>query len=146
MKLNWGTGIVIFLSLFMAALISFVVFAWRQDVNLVYKNYYEKGVDYSARMEVDKRSAAFSEQISFEMLSDSVKILFSENLASAIESGNVMFFRPSDHHKDISLPIVLRDSIFTISKSNLISGRYIVKISWLTGGIEYEVDKTCIIK
>jgi nitrogen fixation protein FixH len=145
MKLNWGTGIVVFLTLFIAAMISFVVFAWRQDVNLVYKNYYEKGVDYAARMEVDKRSAVFSEQIIFEMLSDSVKILFSENLASGIESGNVMFFRPSDHNKDIIYPLELKDSTFTTSKTSLTGGRYIVKITWKMGGIEYEVDKTCIV-
>ena len=41
-KFNWGTGVVIFLLLFLAAIITFVVFAFHQDVNMVHQDYYEK--------------------------------------------------------------------------------------------------------
>jgi hypothetical protein len=145
-KFNWGTAIVLTLVLFMAALLSFVVFAWQQDVNLVYKDYYEKGVDYSVRMDVDRRSAPYSGMITIENQGDSVRILLTRNLAAFIDSGNVMFFRPSDHNKDISFPLVLRDCTVTTGKDNLIPGRYIVKFNWKAGDIEYEVDKTFIVK
>jgi len=145
MKFNWGTGIVIFLILFMAAMLSFVIFAWRQDVNLVSKDYYEKGVDYSARIDINKRSTPYSGLISIQDQNDSVRILFPRMLASRIDTGNVLFFRPSDCNNDTNFPILFRDSIIITGKENLIAGRYIVKITWTTGGLEYEVDKTYIV-
>ena len=92
MKFNWGIGIALFLTLFLGALISFVIFAWRQDVNLVHHNYYEKGVDYSARMDMDNRSAPYADLISVDNRDDSVCITFPKVLADRIDSGNVLFF------------------------------------------------------
>ena len=56
MKFDWGTGILIFLILFLLAAAAFMVFAFKQDVNLVYKDYYNKGVDYTEQMDVIARS------------------------------------------------------------------------------------------
>jgi hypothetical protein len=146
MKFNWGIGIALFLTLFMVALISFVIFAWRQDVNLVHKDYYEKGVDYSARMDMDIRSAPFADRISVVNLRDSVCITFPKILADRIDSGNVLFFRPSGHLLDTQFPMALRDSLIFAEKAKLVPGRYIVKISWYSGGVEFEVDKTFIVE
>ena len=59
MKFNWGTGIFMFLALFLLASAAFIIFAVRQDVNLVHKDYYEKGVDYTEQMNVNSRSTEF---------------------------------------------------------------------------------------
>ena len=55
MKFNWGTGILVFLILFLSASAVFIFFAMRQDVNLVHEDYYEQGVDYSAQMDIGPR-------------------------------------------------------------------------------------------
>jgi hypothetical protein len=146
MKFNWGTGIVLFLTLFVAALLSFVIFAWRQDVNLVHQDYYEKGVDYSARIDMDTRSVPFEDKITISNLPDSVCIAFSKMLSDRIDSGNVLFFRPSGHLLDTGFPMVFRDSLIFTDKSKLVPGRYIVKISWYMGGVPFEVDKTFVVK
>jgi hypothetical protein len=146
MKFNWGTGIALFLALFIVALISFVIFAWNQDVNLVHKDYYEKGVDYSARMDIESRSAPFEDKILITNLVDSVSIAFPKIVADRIDSGNVLFFRPSGHLLDTDFPMVFHDSLVFTDKTKLVSGRYIVKISWYSGGIPFEVDKTFIVQ
>ena len=146
MKFTWGTGIVIFLAIFMTALIAFVIFAWNQDVNMVHRDYYEKGVDYSSQIEKEKRSVDMAGQISLTDKDDSISITFPQSYASSVNAGNVLFFRPSDHNKDISYPLVFRDSTLTIPKANLISGRYIVKLTWNQDNLGYEIDKTFIVK
>jgi hypothetical protein len=146
MKFNWGTGIVLFLTLFIIALISFVIFAWHQDVNLVHNNYYEKGVDYSAQIDLNIRSAPFTDKISVANLDDSVCITFPKMVAGRIDSGNVLFFRPSGHLLDTEFPMVFRDSLIFADKAKLVPGRYIVIISWYIGGVEFQVDKTFIVK
>jgi hypothetical protein len=146
MKFNWGTGIALFLTLFIIALISFVIFAWRQDVNLVHKDYYEKGVDYSARMDMDTRSAPYLDLISIDNRDDSVCITFPKNLADRIDSGMVLFFRPSGHLLDTIFPLAFHDSLVFTDKTRLVPGRYIIKVSWFSEGQAYEVDKTFIVK
>ncbi len=145
MKLNWGTGVVIFLLIFLAAVITFVVFAFLQDVNMVHRDYYEKGVDHSATMEKTQRSAAYSSLIRVEAAADSVTITFPAEIAATVQKGEVLFFRPSDHNKDTSHPLALKGPTMKISRENMIPGRYIVKLSWTSAGLEYEVDKNLIL-
>lgn len=145
-KFNWGTGVVIFLLLFLAAIITFVVFAFHQDVNMVHQDYYEKGVDHTATMNMNHRSAAYASLISVETLADSVIIVFPPEMNGAIQQGEVLFFRPSDHTRDTSFPLLLSGTTMKVTRKNLIPGRYIVKLTWTTAGMEFEVDKTIIIK
>jgi hypothetical protein len=145
-KFNFGTGIFLFMVLFMTAIITFVIFAHRQDVNLVHDNYYEKGVDHSRQMEKEARSSEFYDKIEISDDGNYIRIVFPATLVSLIEEGAVMFFRPSDHLKDIRQPLVLRGNVFIGAKDQLIPGRYIVKITWQTNGIDYEVDKQLIVK
>ncbi len=145
-KFTWGTGIVVFLFLFLAALLSFVVFAFHQDVNMVHKDYYEKGVDYTRQMEKNRRSAEFAPLLTITETGDSVILIFPRHLAATIESGSLLFFRPSNQNMDISYPLNFTDSVMRIPSGNLTPGRYIVKTTWRSGGMDYEVDKTVIIK
>ncbi len=55
MKFTWGTGIFIFLILFLLAAAFFIGFAMRQDVNLVHEDYYERGVEYTEHMRTNSR-------------------------------------------------------------------------------------------
>jgi len=146
MKFNFGTGIFLFMAMFIIAMVSFVIFAHRQDVNLVHRDYYEKGVDHTAQMNKDKRSATFKEQIHVTDDGSNVRITFDSGLAANIKNGRVLFFRPSDHNKDISYPVSCTGDTCRIEKKELIPGRYVVKITWQTGQEDYEVDKPLIIK
>jgi hypothetical protein len=146
MKFNFGTGIFVFMTLFVAALIFFVVFAHRQDVNLVHDNYYEKGVDHSSQMKKIARSVAAAEEIEVTDDGNFIRIVFPPGLAGTIKNGNVMFFRPSDHLRDVKQPLELRGNVFIGSKEQLIPGRYIVKITWQDNNQDFEVDKPLIVK
>ena len=146
MKFNWGTGIVIFLILFLVACAAFIIFAMRQDVNLVHKDYYEKGVDYTDQMKVNSRSAQFNDKIQTGAMDEYLVVGFEESLVSNIDSGNVLLYRPSDSKQDVLFPMIFSDNSIKIPKKNLISGRYILKLSWYSDGLKYEIDKTANIQ
>lgn len=146
MKFNFGTGIFVFMVLFMTAIITFVIFAHQQDVNLVHDSYYEKGVDHTRQMQKEARSSEFFEKIDISDDGNYIRIVFPDGLASNIEEGTVIFFRPSDHLKDIKHPLVMRGNVFIVAKDQLIPGRYIVKINWKANNLDYEVDKQLIVK
>ena len=141
MKFNWGTGIFIFLVLFLAACAAFIIFALRQDVNLVHKDYYEKGVDYTEQMNVNARSKPLFNEVQVLIKENFLQVDFEESLATKIDSGRVLCYRPSNSKMDISYPMSIKGNSIIIPKDNLILGRYILKISWYAEGLKYEIDK-----
>ncbi|MDX8338373.1 FixH family protein [Draconibacterium sp. IB214405] len=141
MKFNWGTGIFIFLALFLAGSAVFIVFAVRQPVNLVHKDYYEKGVDYSEQMNVNARSKAFAHSFDVALSNDALIVSIDNTLVSKIDSGTMHLFRPSDYTKDLKQKVLAGDQSILFQKADLINGRYILKFSWYTDGERYEIDR-----
>ena len=141
MKFNWGTGIFIFLTIFLLGAAAFIVFAFSQGVNLVHKDYYEKGVDYTEQMNVTSRSAEYRHSIHINLEDEYLVVEFEESLVTKIDSGNVLLYRPSSSEEDIRFDISLYKNCLNIPKQELISGRYILKIYWFSEGLKYQVDK-----
>jgi hypothetical protein len=146
MKFNWGTGILIFLILFLMAAAAFIIFAMRQEVNLVHKDYYEKGVDYTDQMNVITRSQPYSEKIEVQQDENGLLISIDSALAATIDSGKVLLYRPSESSRD--LEVLLEKPIHSIfvSSDKLIGGRYILKMQWFTFGQRFEIDQPVIVK
>ena len=146
MKFNWGTGILIFLILFLSASAVFIFFAMRQDVNLVHEDYYEQGVDYSAQMDVDARSVEYKNAFTTYTEDESLVLDFKTSLTLSIDSGSVLLFRPSNSSLDFNMPFGKMESSLKIPGSNLVTGRYILKLSWYSKGLLYEIDETIYIE
>ncbi len=146
MKFNWGTGILIFLILFLLAAAAFIVFAMRQDVNLVHKDYYEKGVDYTDQMNVITRSQPFSEKINVQQNENGLLIAMDSALATTVDSGRVLLYRPSGSNQDLEILIEKPAGNIFISADKLIGGRYILKTQWFTGGKRFEAEQPVIVQ
>ena len=146
MKFNWGTGILIFLILFLMAAAAFIIFAMRQDVNLVHKDYYEKGVDYTDQMNVITRSQPYSEKIKVQQDGNGLLIAIDSALAATVDSGKVLLYRPSGSDRDLQVLLEKPVGNILISNNELINGRYIVKTQWYVGGIRFETEQPVIIK
>lgn len=144
-KFNWGTGIFLFLVVFLAACGVFIYFAMSQQVNLVHKDYYEKGVDYSEQMKVDERSRPYTQSIKTKSTEQFFIIEVDDLLVAKIDSGTVQMFRPSDKSKDLTSAFNTNDKTvqmqFKFDRRALISGRYILKFTWFMNGLKYEVDQ-----
>lgn len=145
MKFNWGTGILIFLILFLLACGLFIGFAMRQDVSLVHEDYYEKGADHSQQMLVDARSVQFQNHISTQLNQGVLQIDIEQSLAAKMDSARFHLYRPSDSNYDILQSFEATQSPLIIPGEELVSGRYILKVYWSSGGLNYEIDQTVFI-
>lgn len=141
MKFNWGTGIFTFLALFLLAAAAFIIFAVRQDVNLVHKDYYEKGVDYTEQMNVEARSEKFSNAFTVSLQNDFLMLEIDDILSAKIDSGSILLFRPSSSKKDVIFQLTKSPKLIHIPKEDLTHGRYILKFFWYSEGLKYEVDQ-----
>ncbi len=145
MKFNWGTGILIFLILFLLACGLFISFAMRQDVSLVHEDYYEKGADHSQQMLVDARSAQYKNDIGTQFHQGNLQIDIESALAQKMDSARFHLFRPSDGKYDIRESFEALASPLNIPGEELISGRYILKVYWVWEGLSYELDQPVFI-
>lgn len=146
MKFNWGTGILIFLILFLLTAAAFIIFAMRQDVNLVHKDYYEKGVDYTDQMNVITRSEPFREKIKVQQDENGLLITMDSALATTVDSGKVLLYRPSGSERDLEVLLEKPVGNILIYNDELIGGRYIIKTQWYVGGKRFETEQPVIVK
>jgi len=146
MKFNWGTGILIFLILFLLACGLFITFAMRQEISLEHEDYYERGVDHSEQMQLEARSAPYQNDISTRMQDGDLLVDIKASLAAQMDSAHMHLYRPSDSKLDLQASFDASRQGFAIPGDDLISGRYILKIFWSAdGGLKYEIDQTVFI-
>ena len=146
MKLNWGHGILIFFVIFFAWIISFVVFSLGENNDLVTKDYYRQGAEYSLKMEMDRRSAIFKDSISIQNGSEGVQVLFAGSLAADGTEKQIYFYRPSDKKGDFTLLVPKGQHGVFIDADKLIKGRYNVSISWGIDAQKYMVSKDFVVR
>ena len=139
MKFNWGTGLFIFILIFISLCVAFMIFAFNQNINLVQNEYYEKGVAYDNEMNISERSVSFIDKINIENVDKHIVVSFPDSFIYQTKDAEVFFYRPSDNHEDVRIKLV--NDTLVLPKEKFISGRYIVKISWTKNDEQFMVEK-----
>jgi hypothetical protein len=142
MKWNWGTKLVVSMAAFMTMVIVFVVLMMQQSVDLVESDYYPKGQAHQQLIDKRNNAAVFADSILVKHLNDMVQIQFPQKAITGKVEGKVHFYqRVSDKNDQVAKLTVDSLGIFRFP-ANLLKGRYVVKIDWISGGNEYYAEKT----
>jgi len=141
MKLNWGKSLIIFFILFFIWVLFFVLFAMRQNIDLVSDDYYQKGAGYTEQININKRSLLYQDSIQISTTAEEVQIVLSRGVALAGDSVQVYFFRSSDKRKDLRLVFKAAESPFLIASKKLVHGRYQVYLMWNCKNEKFSVVK-----
>jgi len=144
MKMNWGTGLAIWLIIFVIAIMTFVTFAFNQDVNLVNKEYYQKGVNYDNIRIERERGKADKQHFTINQEGENVLLTFDKDYFASIKVSDVQFYRPSDRREDLHLQF--ETNTLLVPKSKLIKGRYSLNISWEKDGEKYLLEEYFFLK
>lgn len=133
------------MTLFVLLSVAFIIFSLNQSEDLVSKDYYDQGADYSKQMEVNNRSFIYKDSISVIQVNSTVDVNLCQSLASSGDSLFVFFYRPSDKKSDLKIKFPMTEH-FSIPASQLKTGRYLVKISWHHLDSLYNIEKEIAIK
>lgn len=145
-KINWGTGILITIIIFMVITVSTVVFLMNQDVDLVESDYYAKGIDHQKQIERINRANSMDEEVKIDLENEVVRITFPDRYKSEAISGTIQFYRPSDSKKDITLPISLDTVAQQVVPVKLLQkGYWKVKLNWTENAVEYYKESSFVI-
>ncbi|GBD90214.1 fixH [bacterium BMS3Abin04] len=146
MKLNWGTGILVFYVLFMAVSIWFISFAMSKDVNLVTDDYYSKEIKYQEQIDRVKRTNNLPEKLKVKVLGENIVFRFPSIFKSDKIEGNILLYRPSNRYYDHSLSIELnKNNEQSFSSENLLKGLWKIKVDWTVDSLTYFNEENIMV-
>lgn len=143
-KWNWGTGILIAI-LAMMSFVGFLVFkSFDYKINKVSEDYYERGLNHTQQMKRIENSRHL--ESGFDVIYDQdCRVKFPDAFIGKQVSGEILFFRPADYSDDKSFDIELDTTASQrFSLSNFLKGKYIVKATFESEGVEYYFEKDII--
>ena len=145
-KVNWGKALILFFGLFFIWVFGFIIFALRQNNDLVSDDYYQKGAKYSDQILINQRSVAFEDSLTISTAGNRIQLTLCKSLASENDSVQVYFFRSSDKSKDVRFGFRKAESPLILKKASFSHGRYQVFVTWQNHGEKYMVKKTVDIE
>ncbi|MFK8006298.1 MAG: FixH family protein [Saprospiraceae bacterium] len=138
MKINWGTGITLFYSLFMVTMIYMVYQSTQTNRNLVVENYYEKDLQYQNHLNKISNSQHLKTNLNIQKNGMENRIEFSFPKEIKNVTGEILFYRPSDNSQDKTANIQLdQNHIFHFSTIHLQKGNWKVKVDWIGDGTAF---------
>ena len=140
MKINWGTGIVIAIALFMSFILYFVIKVQtnsKYDNELVVEEYYKHDARFGEEMARVQNAQDLTQKPIITKTRDGITIDFPNEFIPNKIKGNVSLYRPSNKKLDFEIPISLSNPTLLIPKSKLVGGRWDINMEWQYDGKSY---------
>lgn len=140
MKFNWGTGLAIWLALFIAFIMYFVIRISTEDkydYDLVTEDYYQKEMVFQKEFDAEENSNTLESRISGEKLDEGWMLTFPKNIDYSKIEGTVFLYRPSNKQLDFQLPLKLSSPNLLIPDQRLLAGRWNTIVKWTYEGKDY---------
>ncbi len=140
MKINWGTGIVIAFVLFISFIMYFVInmnLNKKYNHDLVTEDYYQEELLHQNEIDKVDNAKELKENVSWKKTDNGILISFPKDLDFKNITGKVLLYRPSNKKLDFEIPISLSDNYLLIPKTELLDGRWNIKVDWKYDGELY---------
>jgi len=145
-KFNWGTGIFIFIGLFLLSMAFVVYQSFQQKNDLVEKEYYPQGLEYQKQIDRTANTGTLSGSIGISQQQGKLVIKYPTDLRGKDVIGQVYLFRPSDQDADFRASIMFDTAMIQfIPLDKLLIGKYIAKFSWKMEGREFYHEQSVMI-
>ncbi len=147
MKFNWATGLTLFFILFIGTLVFVVYQSTQVHDSLVVENYYEEDINYQKHYDKRQNTADLNVKVLVDYNKSNQEILFTfpvDSLSSA--SGKILLYNPYSEKSDVNYDIKTdANGSFKIPIKDVKSGRWKLKIDWITGSKSYYQEEEIII-
>lgn len=143
MKINWGTGIVIAMVLFMSFIAFFVIKSFEGDNKhfLVDEEYYKSELKYQEEIDKLKNTKTLSGKVVISKTATGYIIEFPKEINEST-TGTISFLRPSSKVLDFEIPIAIMNNKMIVEHENLVSGNWNIRIDFKSNSEEYLVKRS----
>lgn len=141
-RINWGTGIAIFIVIFILAMVTLFWLSSRVDFDMVTDDYYIHGLKYQQDIESSQNLLRLGVEPDIQWGADALTIALPDYFQGKSVNGNVWIYRPSDARLDIRDTLIGQS--WNIPGSRLAQGRYDIVLFWISEGVEYSFEKSIV--
>ncbi|MCA6073257.1 FixH family protein [Fulvivirga sedimenti] len=137
--MNWGYKIAISFVIFIGIIVTMVVISMNQDISLVSADYYEQELAYQDQIDRMERTRKLEKQPEI-ILDRNSGVITIDVFDSTVDSGEILFFRPSDASMDkrVSFPA---SGKLNIAVNDWEQGLWKVKLSWSVAGDDFYLEE-----
>ncbi|MVM38575.1 nitrogen fixation protein FixH [Spirosoma sp. HMF3257] len=141
--MNWGKSIILVFVLFAGFIGTMVYQMTRERIDLVSENYYQNEIEY--QQHIDRVSnARLNSATTMTYQADQQQVVFV--LPSALQKGEITFYRPGDSKQDFRVTITAQHPIRqVIPTKSLEKGNWRVQFTWSDGQREYYKEEQIFI-
>ncbi|MEX0997448.1 MAG: FixH family protein [Flavobacteriaceae bacterium] len=137
MKINWGTGIVIAIGLFIAFILYFVITMMTDSAynhEMVVDDYYKQEIGFQAELDGRNNAANLTHKIRVEQSLKGIQIVFPDEITPQMKNGSVAFYRVNKKSLDFEKPLELTENKMLVPAEELLPGRWDVSVRWEMNG------------
>ena len=146
-RINWGTGIVIGIVVFVILTLSMTVIFMTQDVHLVTDDYYEKTLTYQDEIDKQSRTKALDDEVKINFNGKMINVLFPSDYLNNNIAGEIYFYRPSNPDLDFKIPLHLSEAGNQfIPVERIGKGYWRLKLNWTMDGNGYYNERAITIE
>jgi nitrogen fixation protein FixH len=144
----WPVAIIAYFAVAILGAVIFVVWAVRQDMDLVRNDYYAEELRFQKQMERVERAGQLKEAASIVYSFDDqmITVALPPDHSNKLSEGSIHFYRPSDATLDLDLKLqVSADGKQRVPTAGLQAGLWKVRLLWKVDGEEFFTDRSIII-
>lgn len=142
MKFTWGHGLTLALIAFIGYILYFVIWSFDIDFQMEAEDYYGKELKFQEQIDKSNNHESLSTKLEIERIE--AQIVF--NFPHPVDSGTIIFFRPSEESKDVTIEINPNESgVQSVDISEFTKGRYIIRTDWVANGKGFFLEKNIVI-
>lgn len=146
MKLNWGSGIALFITGFLAMILSLVFKVSSIESDLYAEDYYAQELDYQRRIDAKQNAQGLKDEFKILLKEDGLELVFPKEMKQEGLQGRLYFYRPDNAALDYELDLNVQDGIQFISNDSFIPGNYQLMVEWKVNKQAFLVEQNIVIK
>lgn len=135
--MNFGVKITVLYLSFVALILTLVFMCFGQKVELVSKDYYAQEIAFQDKINAVNNEKRLNGSINHTVNGKEIILTIDSTLLNSDFEGTVVFFRPSDSSKDVTLKMNFNNYTQIINGSSLIHGAYKLQLTWVTNHTKY---------
>jgi hypothetical protein len=130
MKINWGIGITVLYTGFVAMILVLVSMSIGQKIDLATEHYYEEELGFQDKIDKKERAKALTDPITWEVSKQGITIFYPKEMETKTISGTINLYCPSNNRNDRKFAIVSKEKNQFVPTASIPSGTYHLQIDW----------------
>jgi nitrogen fixation protein FixH len=143
----WPIVIICYFIVFITGMVTWIVYASHQRMDLVRSDYYEKEILFQQQIDASRRAReAVDVKVGYNLSQQTISIQLPAAHKLANATGTIHFYRPSNAGLDHDVALSLTaDGSQRIDARDLAPGLWKVRLSWHVGAEEFYFDQPLVL-